>query len=66
MRLPFGSEKGYSNKNTNTNIMILLGIILMFLGGYIFMVGEKDEGCLQMIIGAIINFAGIGLIIAGI
>lgn len=46
--------------------MILLGIILMFLGGYIFMVGEKDEGCLQMIIGAIINFAGIGLIIAGI
>ena len=46
--------------------MIVLGVILMFLGGFIFVVGENNEGCLGMIIGAIINFAGIGLIIAGL
>lgn len=44
--------------------MIVLGIILIFLGGYIFAVGERNEGCLTMIIGAIINFAGFGLIIS--
>ena len=46
--------------------MVIFGIILMFLGGYIFMVGENNEGCLGMIIGAIINFIGIGMIIAGL
>ena len=45
--------------------MVILGVILMFVGGFIFAIGEKNEGCLGMIIGAIINFIGIGLIIAG-
>lgn len=46
--------------------MIVLGIILMFLGGFIFTIGESGEGCLTMILGTIINFAGIGMIIAGL
>lgn len=46
--------------------MIVFGIILMVLGGYIFVKGEKEAYGLLMIIGGIINFAGIGLIIAGI
>lgn len=62
--LPFSKNRGYSDKIININIMIVLGIILIFLGGYIFAVGERNEGCLTMIIGAIINFAGFGLIIS--
>ena len=52
---------GIKNRN-----MIVLGVILIFLGGYIFAVGENNEGCLTMIVGAIINFTGFGLVIAGL
>ncbi len=38
--------------------MIALGIILMFLGGFVFMLGEQGS-CLLAILGALINFAGI-------
>lgn len=41
--------------------MIILGILLMFIGGFIFMVGEGNS-CLMMIIGAAINFGGIACI----
>lgn len=44
-------------------IMIVLGIILMIVGGAIFANGE-DGNCLFMIIGAIINFSGIGILIS--
>lgn len=46
--------------------MIVFGIILMILGGYIFVKGEKDHQGAMMIVGGIINFVGIGMIIAGI
>lgn len=41
--------------------MILLGILLMFIGGFIFMMGERSS-CLIMVIGAAINFGGIAYI----
>ena len=43
--------------------MILLGILLMIVGGVIFAAGEQNN-CLMMIIGAIVNFAGIGILIS--
>jgi hypothetical protein len=45
--------------------MVILGIILMIVGGIIFYAGEESN-CLFMIIGAIINFAGIACIISAI
>lgn len=45
--------------------MVVLGIILMFVGGFIFCAGEGDN-CLLMIVGAIINFAGIACIISAL
>jgi len=41
--------------------MIALGIILMFIGGGIFAMGE-GQSCLFMIIGIVINFTGIGML----
>lgn len=41
--------------------MIILGVVLMFIGGFIFMLG-KQGSCLAMIIGAAINFGGIACI----
>lgn len=43
--------------------MIVLGIILMIVGGAIFFAGEQGN-CLLMIIGATINFTGIGMLIS--
>ncbi len=43
--------------------MITLGIILMFIGGSIFAIGE-GQSCLFMLIGAAINFTGIGMLIS--
>ena len=43
--------------------MIALGIILMIVGGAIFAAGEGSSGLL-MIIGAVINFSGIGMLIS--
>ncbi len=43
--------------------MIILGIILMIVGGVIFATGEQ-KSCLLMIIGALINFVGIGILIS--
>ncbi len=43
--------------------MIALGIILMFIGGGIFAIGE-GQSCLVMLIGAVINFTGIGMLIS--
>lgn len=40
--------------------MIALGIILMFVGGAIFLAGEQGS-CLLMIIGGVINFTGLGM-----
>lgn len=44
-------------------IMIALGIILMFVGGAIFAVGEQGS-CLLMIVGGVINFTGLGMLIS--
>ena len=41
--------------------MIALGILLMIIGGAIFAAGEQSS-CLLMIIGAVINFSGIGIL----
>ena len=43
--------------------MIALGIILMIVGGAVFAMGE-GQSCLMMIIGAAINFTGIGMLMA--
>ena len=43
--------------------MIALGIILMFIGGGIFAIGE-GQSCLFMIIGTVINFSGIGILMS--
>lgn len=49
--------------NKNKTIMIVLGIVLMIVGGAIFTSGEQ-QSCLLMIIGGIINFAGIGVLMS--
>lgn len=43
--------------------MVILGIILMIVGGFIFTAGQ-DGSCLLSIIGAIINFVGLACIIS--
>lgn len=43
--------------------MIVLGIVLMIVGGAIFTSGEQHS-CLLMIIGGVINFAGIGVLMS--
>ena len=43
--------------------MIALGIILMIIGGAVFAMGE-GQSCHMMIIGAAINFTGIGMLMA--
>lgn len=43
--------------------MIALGIILMIVGGAIFAAGEQSS-CLLMIVGTVINFAGLGMLIS--
>jgi hypothetical protein len=43
--------------------MIALGIILMIIGGGIFAIGE-GQSCLFMLIGAAINFTGIGMLMS--
>ena len=43
--------------------MIALGILLMIAGGAVFAMSER-KSCLMMIIGAAINFAGIGMLMA--
>lgn len=43
--------------------MIAVGIILMFIGGGIFAIGE-GQSCLYMLIGAAINFIGIGILMS--
>ena len=43
--------------------MIALGIILMFIGGGIFAIGE-GQSCLYMLIGTAINFTGIGMLMS--
>lgn len=42
--------------------MIALGIILMIVGGAIFATGEQGS-CLLVIVGAVINFTGLGMLI---
>jgi hypothetical protein len=42
--------------------MVLLGIILMLLGGFIFMVGEHGS-CLLLLLGGAINVTGLVLVI---
>lgn len=43
--------------------MILLGIVLMIVGGFIFTTGEHDN-CLLIIIGTVINLIGIGILMS--
>lgn len=43
--------------------MIALGIILMIVGGLVF-AGSEQNSCIGMIIGAAINFIGIGMLIS--
>jgi len=43
--------------------MIALGIILMIVGGAIFTAGEGSS-CLLTIVGAVINFMGLGMLIS--
>ena len=43
--------------------MITLGIILMFLGGYVFF-AEEQGNCLLLLLGMIINFTGIVVLIS--
>lgn len=43
--------------------MIFIGILLMIIGGFIFAAGEQNS-CLLLIIGAVINFAGLAMLIS--
>lgn len=52
-----------SNNNLKRDSMIVLGIILMIAGGWIFCMGE-ERSCLLMTIGTIINFLGIGILMS--
>lgn len=51
------------NKSLKLDNMIVLGIILMLVGGWIFYMGE-ERSCLLMTIGTIINFLGIGILMS--
>lgn len=43
--------------------MIILGIFLMIVGGVIFAAGEQNS-CLFLLIGAVINFIGFGILVS--